>query len=209
VVADSARENLRDPPRCQDPGDAARPRAPSLLAIPPRLRRGYIRWSFREHIERSLRDGSGRICIYQPFLEFGLYVEQIGRYRESFGERLWISFHQDFQARPVPVFQDICRFLGVSADFVPDMSRLHFEAQAPRHPSVAWLKRSGLWRAAAQITPRELRPRLRCVLVHAPGTVRMNPADRAFLIDYYREDIRELAILTDRNLDAWLHVPSA
>jgi hypothetical protein len=30
--------------------------------------------------------------------------------------------------------------------------------------------------------------------------------DRRYLIDYYRDDIRQLAALLDRDLSAWLHV---
>jgi hypothetical protein len=32
----------------------------------------------------------------------------------------------------------------------------------------------------------------------------MDPADRRFLLDFYREDIRSLSTLLGRNLDAWL-----
>jgi hypothetical protein len=32
----------------------------------------------------------------------------------------------------------------------------------------------------------------------------MQPADRAFLTDYYRDDIARLASLLDRDLSSWL-----
>ncbi len=34
----------------------------------------------------------------------------------------------------------------------------------------------------------------------------MDPADRQFLVDYYRDDIRALAALLDRDLSPWLSV---
>ncbi len=43
------------------------------------LGNGAIRWSFREHIQRNLRHRSGQFCVHYPFLEFGLYSEQLGR----------------------------------------------------------------------------------------------------------------------------------
>jgi hypothetical protein len=33
---------------------------------------------------------------------------------------------------------------------------------------------------------------------------RMDPADRHYLLDFYREDVGKLASLLDRNLEAWL-----
>jgi hypothetical protein len=32
----------------------------------------------------------------------------------------------------------------------------------------------------------------------------MDPADRRWLVDYYREDIQKLASLLDRDLSGWL-----
>jgi hypothetical protein len=33
----------------------------------------------------------------------------------------------------------------------------------------------------------------------------MDPADRRYLADYYREDIRRLSTLLDRDLTSWLN----
>lgn len=84
------------------------------------------------------------------------------------------------------------------------MNRRHLEAQVPRLSSIGWLKRSGLWQAAARVTPSGLRPLIRRSLMRRPGATRMDPADRHYLIDFYREDICKLASLLGRNLDDWL-----
>ena len=165
---------------------------------------GAIRWSFREHIERNLHHHSGLFCAHYPFLEFGLYAEQLGRFLERFGRNVWVGFHEDFKNRPLEVYQNICRFLAVAQDFSPGMDRRYLEAQVPRLRSIGWLKRSGFWQAAARVTPSGLRPLIRRALVRKPGTTRMDPADRLYLIDFYREDIRKLANLLGRNLDGWL-----
>jgi len=168
------------------------------------LTNGAIRWSFREHIQRNLRHRSGQFCVHFPFLEFGLYSEQLGRYLERFGANVWVGFHEDFSRRPHEVFQGICRFLEVDPQFSPDMSRRHLQAQVPRTAAVGWLKRSGFWQAAARVTPPRLRPFLRRALTREPGATRMDPADRRYLVDFYREDIGKLAALLGRNLDGWL-----
>ena len=165
---------------------------------------GVIHWSFREHIQRNRRHRSGRICVHYPFLEYGLYSEQLGRYLERFGRNVWVGFHEDFKNRPVEVYQNICRFLGVADEFSPSMDHRHLEAQVQRLRSIAWLKRSGLWQAAAKRTPSRLRPHIRRALIRRPGATRMDPADRRYLVTFYRDDIRKLAGIVGRDLDAWL-----
>ena len=165
---------------------------------------GVIRCTFREYIQRSLHRRSGLISVDYPFLEFGLYSGQLSRYLDRFGRNVWVGFHEDFKNRPLDVFQDICRFLEVADEFSPNMERRHRQAQVPRLSSIGWLKRSGFWQAAANITPSRLRPSIRRALIRRPGTTRMDPADRRYLVDFYREDIHKLAKLLNRNLDAWL-----
>jgi Sulfotransferase family len=169
---------------------------------------GAIRWSFREHIQRNLRHRSGQFCVHYPFLEFGLYSGQLGRYLERFGRNVWVGFHEDFKDHPMEVFQSICRFLGVAPEFSPDMAHRHLEAQVPRMAAIGWFKRTGLWEAAARVTPASLRPIIRRRLIRRPGTTHMDPADRHYLVDFYREDIRKLATLLGRNLDGWLRQDS-
>jgi hypothetical protein len=128
---------------------------------------GAIRWSFREHIERNLHHRSGLFCVHYPLLEFGFYAEQLGRFLDRFGRNVWVGFHEDFKNRPLEVYQNICRFLGVAQEFSPCMDRRYLVAQVPR---------------------------------------RMDPADRHYLLDFYRQDIGKLASLLDRNLDHWLRL---
>jgi len=172
------------------------------------LGNGAIRWSFREHIERNLRHRTGQFCIHYPFLEFGLYAGQIDRYMERFGRKVWIGFHQDFKTHPAKVFESICRFLEVDPGFAPDMSRRHMETQVPRVGAAAWLRRSGFWEAAAHLTPLRLRPHIRRTLVRKPAAERMDPADRQYLVEFYREDVRKLERLLGRELDSWMQTDS-
>ena len=168
------------------------------------LSNGAIRWSFREHIQRNLRHGSTRFCVHYPFLEFGLYAEQLRGYLERFGQNVWVGFHQDFQERPLEIYRDICRFLGIGEEFSPNMDRRHLESQVPRLNSVGWLKRSGFWQSAAPMVPSSVRPLARRMLIRRPGTDRMDAADRSYLVDFYREDICKLAGLLGRDLTCWL-----
>jgi hypothetical protein len=165
---------------------------------------GAIRWSFREHIHRNLSDTSQQICIHYPFLEFGLYSQQLTRYQARFGPSVWVGLHEDLRGRPQEMLQDIYRFLGVDSDFSPNTSRRHLESHVPRTAALRCLKGLGLWQAAADITPLRLRPFIRRALTRDSGATRMEPADRNYLIDFYREDITNLSALLDRDLSHWL-----
>ncbi len=167
------------------------------------LGNGAIRWSLREHIRRNLSHRSGQFCVHYPFLEFGLYSEQLRRYFERFGRNVWVGFHGDFKNHPTKLLQNICQFLGVAPEFSPDMAQQHLAAQVPRIPAIGWLRRSGLWVPIASVTPARLRPFIRRSLFRHPGTTGMDPADRRYLVDFYREDIRKVESLLGRNLDEW------
>ncbi len=168
------------------------------------LGNGAIRWSFREHIERNQRHGSKQLCVHYPFLEFGRYASQIARYREHFGQNVWVGLHEDFTARPVELVREICRFLGVTSEFSPDMAERHLQAQVPKSGAIGWLRQSGWWEAAAKVTPAGLRPLIRRSLIRKPGTTRMEAADRQYLVDYYRGETRRLETMLGRDLRAWL-----
>jgi hypothetical protein len=168
------------------------------------LGNGAIRWSFREHIQRNRSHRSTQFSLHYPFLEFGLYAEQLERYMKQFGRGVWVGFHEDFRDSPRKVFQSICRFLNVATDFSPQMNRRHLESGVPRGAAIGRLRRMGHWGIVARWTPPKLRPLARRGLLRKPGAVRIEPAERKYLIDFYRSDIRKLEGLVDRDLAAWL-----
>lgn len=112
-------------------------------------------------------------------------------------------FVQGFRC-PQEMLRDIFRFLGVGSDFSPDTSRHHLESHVPRIAALRRLKRLGIWQTAAQVTPSRLRPLIRRALTRDSGASCMEPADRNYLIDFYREDITNLSALLNRDLRHWL-----
>jgi len=130
------------------------------------LRSGAIHGSFHEAIELGLKQRGGRIDIWHPFLDMGLYYEQVKRYLETFPkEQLRIYWYENYQAKPARTLSDMFRFLEVDPAFRPDMSKRYLESGLPN--------------------------------------VAPDPADRAFLIDFYRDDIGKLADLLKRDLSSW------
>jgi hypothetical protein len=160
---------------------------------------GAVHWSFREHVRRNQSYCSGQFAVDYPFLEFGLYAAQLERYLTRFGAQVWVGFYEDFRNRPLEVYQSICRFLGISDAFSPCMERRHLQAQVPRTKLIGWLRRAGLWGTVARAMPQGFRPAMRRALTRRPADYVIDPADRQYLRDYYREDVSKLAILLESN----------
>ena len=89
---------------------------------------GAIQGPFRDYIRNCLDHRSPPFCIHYPSLDLGFYAEQLRRYLHLFGPNVWIGFYEDFCARPLEIYRDICRFLSVATDFVPDMRQQYLTA---------------------------------------------------------------------------------
>jgi hypothetical protein len=100
---------------------------------------------------------------------------------------------------------NIFRFLGVDDTFTPETSQRHLELSVPRLAGVSHTPRKlGVWQAIRTITPAKLLPAARRLVLTPRGAVAVEPEDRRYLVDYYAEGIRELAVPLDRDLSAWL-----
>ncbi len=127
--------------------------------------------TFREAIQLGLEQRGGKIDFMHPFLDMGLYHQQVKRYLDTFPEeQIRIYLYQEYQAEPERMLADIFRFLGVDPAFSPERSKRYLEAAAPDV---------------------------------------IDPADRAFLTEFYRDDIVKLAGLLKRDLSTWLAGGSA
>jgi hypothetical protein len=170
-----------------------------------------VRMPFSEYIEAGLRRGGTRLGRFHPFLEFGLYAEQIARYLDLFPRnRMQICFYDDYQRDPLATLAGIFRFLSVDDSFVPDTSQRHLQPRAPRFPGMSrFLKERGVWRAAKDRLPPALLHALRGIAFRPRASLAPRPEDRARLVDYYRDDILKLSRLLNRDLQSWLTVPTA
>jgi hypothetical protein len=167
---------------------------------------GTIRRSFREQLEASRRCQHRKIGPLWPLLEFGLYYRQVKRYLEHFPRsQIHISFYEDLQRAPARLLSDLFAFLGVDQQFAADHSRRHHEPRIPRFgASVYFLKQWGLWTRLQQMAPHSLRRSLGPLVFRTHASLVMQAPDRAFLCDYYRDDVRELERLLGRDLSSWL-----
>jgi hypothetical protein len=163
--------------------------------------------SFREHMDAALRATHRQIGELYPFLEFGLYGEQLERYLELFPrDRIRVLFYEDYQRDPVGLLRDIFGFLGVDQAFTPDVSERHMESRVPRSFALDRFAR----RPASRLLPagvrRGLGHVLRGIIFRPRSSMALSADDRARLVDYYRTGILQLEKLVDRDLSRWLVV---
>jgi hypothetical protein len=167
---------------------------------------GVIRGSFRQQIAANLRCHHRQFGAQWPFLEFGYYHEQVKRYLREFpASHVHISLHEDLERRAQSLVAELFEFLGVDPGFAVDVSARHNEPRVPRFTSGAYLlKKWRIWPYLGKLAPRSFGPQLRSLAFRSRATLVMEPADRALLTEYYRDDVTKLAALLDRDLSAWL-----
>jgi Sulfotransferase family len=167
---------------------------------------GTTRRTFRQEIEAALRADHRPSGLEAALLEFGHYCGQIKRYQQEFPRsQIHFSFYEDLQRDPVALMQDLLTFLGVDSKIKVELPQPQNEPRIPKLNGVAYLlKRWRLWSFLRNLLPQPLGPRLRSLLMRSRGSLVMDPADRAFLIEYYGDEIKNLSTLIDRDLRSWL-----
>ena len=167
---------------------------------------GLIRSTFREHLERCMRNDEGKLGVYYPLLEVGLYHRQVKRYLDRFPQNnIRIYWYEEAWGRPDRLLADLFQFLAVDSTFCPDTSRKSLEQKAPRFPTINYAaKRFHITHWLNEAIPSRLRPPIIKFLFRKGRALTMDAKDRRYLIDYYREDVTNLASLLNRDLSAWL-----
>jgi Sulfotransferase family len=166
---------------------------------------GLVSGSFRSHIDASIQLTEKAFSVLYPVLEVGLYAEQVQRYLNLFPrEQIGIWVYEDTK-HPVKFLSEVLRFLQVDPGIALDTSIRHLQPQLPRITGISQaLRRNGIWTKLRNLTPAPLKPFVRNLAYRKTGSVKMSAQDRAFLIDYYKDDIHKLGNLLDRDLSNWL-----
>jgi hypothetical protein len=155
----------------------------------------------------SLGWKSEKFGLRYPFLELGLYYEQVKQYLDLFPRRnVSVLLFEDYQRRPAETLAGIFRFVNVDASFAPDTSQKQLEPRVPRSIPIAhFLKRYGIWQRMKGPTPLAFRSHLRRIAFRKRESLVMDERDRQYLLDYYRDDIKKLSNLLDCDLSGWLN----
>jgi len=167
---------------------------------------GITQRTFREYIEEDLRCRSTKFTLRHPFLEWGNYSGQVKRYRDLFPERnIAIFLYEDYSRNAPAVLREIFEFLSVDPEFLPDTTLRHLEPRLLRFEATrSIMTAEGRWQGLRKLVPPAIRHALRPTLLRKRSELRMDAADRAVLVEYYRDEIRETARILGRDLSGWL-----
>jgi Sulfotransferase domain len=164
------------------------------------LTNGLIHGNFAEQIDAGLRGADRGIGPAYPFLEFGLYRDQVRRYLSRFPpENIRIYDYAEYNRQPERVLADIFHLLGITAR--PARPARVLEPHIPRSRSLARVLRTAGTKAAL---PSPLRHLARRVMYKSRPSLQMPREQRDFLRSYYRDDVAGLSDLLKRDFGHWL-----
>jgi hypothetical protein len=120
-------------------------------------------------------------------------------------DQLRIYLYEDFRQDGAGTVRDMLAYLGVDPNYPIDMSVRHNPTAVPRLPGVETLRQRVLRGVPViQWIPYGVRQALRRLYYRPRPPLVMDPADRAMVIAYYRDEIERTADLIQRDLSAWL-----
>jgi Sulfotransferase family len=167
---------------------------------------GLLKTTFRQHIELCLRNTDPALGPLRPFLEYGLYYQQVKRYLDAFSPaRVRIYIYEEAWQSPSRFLHDLFCFLGVDAQVHVDTSIKDLERRGPKSMPLHYaLRKSGLTPAMKKFLPAPFQISLRSALFKRKPLIQLAPKDRQYTMEYYCADIQKLSGLLGRDLSAWL-----
>jgi len=84
---------------------------------------GDVTHSFAKHLDLAFEDRANsplQIRLFNPFLSFGEYADQVGRYIKCFPrDQICLSLYEDIEPNYWSWFSKVLEFLEVGTDFIP------------------------------------------------------------------------------------------
>lgn len=174
-------------------------------------------WLFKRYLKMPWRDP--QVSFSRRFLAamhpgdawasavtVGRYATHLKRFFDVFPrEQMQIHLYEDYRADARAFVRKILAFLGVDPEYPIDLSSRYNAIAIPRFPR---LERFRQWVPggipATKWFPVGARRALRQLYYRRRSDLVMDPADRALVIDHYRDEILRTSDLIGRDLSAWL-----
>ena len=176
---------------------------------------GHRRKSGREVLsfEEAIATEKERPAPFR-YVHNGFYARQLKRYLDLFGkDSVGVFFLEDMAHDAVGLCRQLFSFLQVDATVEVDVSTIHNAAARPRSARATRLYKSvtlgdrAYLRVAKRLVPPRVRRAARSAAHRMLLTRRVPPIreeTRRALVDRYRAEVRELEVLTGRDLGHWL-----
>jgi len=167
------------------------------------------------NFDKAIRDIEGyKIGNWTPredYINFGFYGKQLRHYYDLFDkDQIKVYLHEDLKNDTPGILRDIYGFLGVDSGFQTDVSIQHNVSGIPKN---RWIQNlvSGKSLASKLTKPLKLLipKKQRALLKNRVGKMNLERPSlsgetRAYLISIYKNDIKELQQLIDRDLSHWI-----
>jgi hypothetical protein len=169
--------------------------------------RAFSGFLMRTRRGEAVKDAHQELTPEASHVREGFYFTRMKRYCDLFPrDQMKIYLFEDFKSDPAGIVREVCEFLEVDSGFAPDTAVRHNPASVPRsgvlnrvfyHPKVI--------RGAKAVLPERVQGMAKRLRQRNQRPAPAFPADlRADLLRLYREDIRKLEELLDRDLSVWL-----
>lgn len=156
----------------------------------------------------------GALRAHGELVDLNLYSVCLRRFQARFSEeRLLVSFYDDLLTDPQATMQDVLRFIGVDASYVPPS--VFAQVNPSVSPRMPWLNNVA-WRMAKGLRRLQLHGLLgvakrsslaRRVLFkpsdQQPSQLELSPQARYWLSERFVPDIMEVEKATGRDLTGW------
>ena len=172
------------------------------------VREGFETSSFEAGLEaepQRIADKWAPLWYYQ---DKGFYARQLKPYFELFDrQQIKVYLYEELQQDAIALIQDMYRFLEVSPDFVPDLTRKNvsgvpksrfFHSLLTQDNSLKTLIKTALPKGIRKKLYQDLKSK------NLGSKPVMSEATRNRLNQLYQQDILELQTLIDRDLSNWL-----
>jgi hypothetical protein len=169
------------------------------------LRFGYTKKSFRQALEEDMKQNRKGWGISKLYLELGLYAQQIQRYFDSFDKsQIRIYLNDELSVDVQKTISAIFHFLEVEDQRIITSEKFN-QARIPKNKALNQLVyQSTLPRIMQSILPKPMIQKVKKLYYEKQESIEINPADKAFLRDYYCSDIINTQKITGKDLSHWL-----
>jgi hypothetical protein len=169
------------------------------------LRYGHTTLPFHEAVEKDMSRKHKGIGISEMFIESGMYGRQLERYFRVFPEKqIKILFFDDLVNNTAEVLTSLQHFLGVTPQSI-DYDEIHNTGKVPRFPTLnKFFTDSGIKGVIKKVIRGKVFEFLKAKMMASGRNEQLSAADRDFLKEIYREDIRHLSRIINRDLTHWL-----
>lgn len=188
------------------------PEAKLVACLRNPAERAFSAWLMHVRMGRASSNLAEAFPLEAHYVAAGFYHRLLEPYFDLFPrQQIDVILFEELQQDPAGVMRRLFRFLGVDAEFRPDVEVRHNVGTFPQHQGLnSLLLMHALRRWLQPIVPEWLRQAAKRLRERNLGTAPPLPPDlRQQLSGIYREDILRLQDLLGRDLSGWLAEPSA